>query len=514
MKINWLTILLTILLGHFVQDVKADPAIKDIESAIVQVECGSKVGTGFLYRDREHVVTTLHLIENVNEIKLLLFNDIRKGTVVRVLKRYDLVLVKLDRPADESCKVISEINKTPVSNSTLYTLGFNGGGNVNNLIDRSLRLGFTSDKRLSGLLPESIRKTFSRCKSPDPNIEIVYFEGTLLPGFSGAPIIDNNGRLVAVADGGLDRGASSISWGIGVDRISDLLASTEPVTHQVCGSEAGVTFSADRVLTKENTEVLEINGFTLVKTKTRSVEEMMATVDDPVSLRELANQTVGAIGKLGYMILEYDIYEDLESGAVICVPEGAVLQNKGGYMYADFPNYKMGFLVEITRVPNPEMIIWNRFNDAANTFQGRIVERDQNRHFSQFPYDSRTYLYEPDPSMSYLEPQLRNHELIVNRVGYFGYLTHVDGYGNAIDPEGVSYSFQTLFGKGDVFLGAAALNDDSRVEYAQEVENCIVSGACETIASSDCSYTCYKVRTWLSLVLGTYMNGFSNSLVN
>ena len=506
--------LLILILVLWLPSTANTPAVEAIERAVVQVESSAKVGSGFLYRDRSYVVTNIHLIENANDIRLLLYNDVRRGRVVKVLKRYDLVLIELDRPADSECTVISSINTQPAANSTLYTLGHNGGGNINTLIDRSLRLGFTSDKRLSGLLPESIRRTFSQCKSPDPEIEIVYFEGTLLPGFSGAPIIDERGNLVAIVDGGLDRDASSISRGIAVNRLSDLMSSNGSTIMRPCGSNTGVTFSADRILTKENSDVVQTNGFTPVKTKTRTVEEMMATVDDPVSLRELANQTVGAIGEPGYMILKYDIYEDLESGAVICVPEGAQLEKRGDHLIAEFPNYHMAFMVELQRVSNPNALLWNRFNEAANKFQQRIVERDQNRYFGKHPFDDRYYMYQPDSSMSYIEPQIRNDEIVVNRISYMGYLANTDYYGNPLDQEPFSYSFQTLFGKGDIFLGAVALNDDSRAEYAEEVTGCILSGACETIAPSDCSSTCYKVRTWLSLVLGTYMNGFSNTYYN
>ncbi len=165
----------------------------------------------------------------------------------------------------------------PGVNSNLYVLGYNGEGNLSNIIDRSLRLGYNSNGKLKGLLSTTLRTELNTCKSPDPEIDILYFDGSLLPGFSGAPIVDNSGVLVGIADGGLENGAQSISWGIAASNLSNLSTSEDIFTNGLCSVQAEkVKFSSEN-LQDADVDYIAFDSFKFIKIKTRTIEEMQVS---------------------------------------------------------------------------------------------------------------------------------------------------------------------------------------------------------------------------------------------
>jgi hypothetical protein len=44
-------------------------------------------------------------------------------------------------------------------------------------------------------------------------------QGTLVPGYSGAPVVDNSNKVIGIANGGLDNGLSQVTWAIPFDAI-------------------------------------------------------------------------------------------------------------------------------------------------------------------------------------------------------------------------------------------------------------------------------------------------------
>jgi len=66
----------------------------------------------------------------------------------------------------------------------------------------------------------------ARIGFPALDLHILYLEGSLLPGYSGSPVFDPNGRLVGVGDGVLEKGASYMSWIIPAKYLAELESST------------------------------------------------------------------------------------------------------------------------------------------------------------------------------------------------------------------------------------------------------------------------------------------------
>src|SRR5690606_30003903 len=152
-------------------------------------------------------------------------------------------------------------------------------------------------------------------------------DSPLLPGFSGAPIVDDYGDLVGIADGGLEEGASSISWGIKAEHLNSLLRSNESFPFNLsCGGVASkVSFSSENLLEEMHVDFIGYKEFKFIKTKVRSIQEMMNTIDDPVGLQQLVNG-YSMYYNTNYLEFKYDIYEDLYSGMTFCVPQGSELE--------------------------------------------------------------------------------------------------------------------------------------------------------------------------------------------
>ena len=113
----------------------------------------------------------------------------------------------------------------------------------------SLHLRF-SGKKLRDIVPPSVAIELSSAGSPSLDLDITSIEGHLLPGDSGAPIFNKQGRVVAIADGGLANGRVGISWAIPVKYLNDLAASPEIAQGREVG-QIKALFSAETEARKE-----------------------------------------------------------------------------------------------------------------------------------------------------------------------------------------------------------------------------------------------------------------------
>lgn len=497
---NLIGLIIVLFVNLNLQSQPSVATIEELKSAVVRVKSGKNIGTGFLWKQNNWIVTTLHVIENQNDIKIKLENKVSNARVIKVLKEYDLVLLELESPSSQ-LKVLSNLNINPNLNTQLYTMGYNGNGNLNTIIDRTLRLGYNSNGKLEGLLSTKLRDALNICKSPNPSIEILYLEGTLLPGFSGSPIIDELGRLVGVSDGGLEEGSSSISWGIKAEKLTTLLNSNERFSNSNnCGIASQVSFSSESLLEESNIDFIVFKTFKFIKTKLRTVQEMMSTIDDPAGLNQLISG-YSTNNNFDYYNTKYDIYEDLYTGITFCVPTGTKLHVNNNLIVGDFinTNYKIVIYPDHIKYldPNPS----SRYSKSASTFQKMIVE-----------IDGGNLYYEKDYYWSYSNgPFLRYDGVKINREAYRGYIVETTAYGitNYLPK---TYSFQTHIGRGNYYLGAATLDLNNTIETDQKLNACLNYGECNfQNNASPCVKVCNDYKLYSQLVIGTHMGGFSNN---
>jgi hypothetical protein len=67
---------------------------------------------------------------------------------------------------------------------------------------------------LVNLIPDHLIAPLYKRKSPDVDIQVLSLEGHLLPGHSGAPVFNQNNKLIGVGNGGLESGAVEVSWAV------------------------------------------------------------------------------------------------------------------------------------------------------------------------------------------------------------------------------------------------------------------------------------------------------------
>ena len=94
-------------------------------------------------------------------------------------------------------------------------------------------------------VPAEAQKGLTLRRSPAPRINVLSVQGPILPGHSGAPILDARDRVVAVANGGLKGGTVDIAWAIPFSNIRWERASEEPRLSDLGRMNPEILFSLD-----------------------------------------------------------------------------------------------------------------------------------------------------------------------------------------------------------------------------------------------------------------------------
>ncbi len=198
-------------------------AEKDRESArsVVQIRCisdqGESKATGFVWPERGSVVTALHAVAACPEI--LVFSEPKReqtrARVTSVLLEADLALLQLEQ--DLGIEPIAHLTDEPNTRGDYYIWGYplveeEMSGKPLDFAD-GWKGGVTSLG--SAFESEELHELFDAQNYPTEETKILRVASTIQPGHSGAPIISTvDGRVVAIADGGLEDGWRGVNWSI------------------------------------------------------------------------------------------------------------------------------------------------------------------------------------------------------------------------------------------------------------------------------------------------------------
>lgn len=219
---------LVVLLPLIVQCLLADPGAAQLADTvpvfeIIAYNCATHPAdrrqTGFVVQGIQGLVTALHGVVGCKVINA-------RGPVA--LQHLDLVAVDiprdiavLDSHALEAAIGSGEIRPqqrgpTPGERADVVVAGFPIA--LSRAYFRNLKVE-NPRKHLQDLVPEGdpLYGILGRRGSPDPGAVVVSLDGFLQPGHSGAPVMDVNGRVFAVGNGGI-RG-EGVGWAIPVDSI-------------------------------------------------------------------------------------------------------------------------------------------------------------------------------------------------------------------------------------------------------------------------------------------------------
>ena len=395
--------------------------------AVAQVRarnCGEefteRAGSGFLFGHGDQLITALHVVAGCNLVDAYFERAggrTTRGRIERVLESADLALLRLDKSIGEP---LVATNVQPRPNDELEVIAhFLGAPTLDN---KTLKVTFGLT-RLRNMLPEQIRISLTRDTAIDINLDIVRLDGHLLPGASGAPLINAEGEVVAIGAGGLRHGAASISWAVPSGHLDDLLNSFEQLpTGPAASSELFAESYTDSM-----PEPLRCGSLEFVATGTRTFAEISAWTDDPLGLHQMLDSAA-----LPFPVLQgfsYRIYSPLERGAAIAIPVWMEVESREHFCVASSPRRDVTIEFGGAQVGGPRMA-----HNAALQFELQFHQR--------WPRS-----WAPDMNFSYLLPQQRIDGLTVYRKASFT--------NDRLGPP--AWAFETLMLKGDTFAAVIGI---------------------------------------------------------
>jgi hypothetical protein len=170
--------------------------------------------TGFRVQGLKGIITALHGVADCRRVTAS-----KKG----LLLDQPLSVKQIDKDRDVALLSSEQVDGAPggglsvaedVVWETLRDVKVYGHPYGISNLDTTLILRNPPLKTLKDLLPAAPLSTLKERRSPNHLIKVLSLQGNLLPGHSGAPILDSRGRVVGVANGGLKEGEVGISWAI------------------------------------------------------------------------------------------------------------------------------------------------------------------------------------------------------------------------------------------------------------------------------------------------------------
>jgi hypothetical protein len=439
------------------------------KKSIVRVDanqCGGidRSASGFLWKQTTWVVTTLHVVNGCGKMSVYseATGSTKKATILRVLPRQDLVLLQIDTIAGSA--LLNVAQASPSATDELQVLGYPLA--IPRMDNTTVRLRY-GGRTLRDIVPQAVAEELKNLGSPDPNIAITDIEGHLLPGHSGAPILNGSGEVVAIADGGLENGAVGVSWGLPAATLAMLAISTETLPANASASNAHL-FSAET--TAQNGPDITCGGNTFKKIRTLVFGDIRHATDDPLGLEQLLT----AVGPAAYSF-QFDVYQQISNGATFVVPKDAVLIDSSGMCVSTSGNV----VIRVALTVNPQ--------DPAG-------------QASSVQYESRMLNspgWQPDPGWTYLFPSRRFDGFVARRKSFI-HAVLTPYYGLVQDQE----LFETLVARKGVFLGVSALNPNSTPNVVQTQQACKFNPQ----VSPYCGQALADLQEWDKAVIAVHLS--------
>ena len=424
----------------------------------------TRTGSGFVWGTGDQFVTALHVIAGCDRVAIY-FQGLGEVAAqpVRRLTRADLVLLKLTKkPAGAP---LVHTTTVPAVNAHLQVIGFYLG--VPTLDNRNLVVTMGSS-RLMDMLPDGARRSLERAGSPDVATQIIRVDGNLLPGHSGAPVIDEAGRVVGIGSGGLENGTAGVGWAVRAQYLDELMAAPAYQTTAADGAVSRIFFSNEEGYT---TTGVRCGDLQFVRQRTSTVDRLSQSSDNPAGFITIANTS--GLSADAISALQLDSYVEPGSGGSFAVPAGATLRPGGSMCEVPLGGGKYSMWITSARVTSP--------------MHAQQVSLGWESIWAQ----KVPYYWQPDFNYSYWGPYSRSTDgLVVNRRTYAGF------YGGVVR----GMAFETLILRGDVMLGIIVA---SREYTPAAYQQCLMVSA-----TPGCSQVLRDYLQWASAVFGTFLSTF------
>ncbi|WP_429593051.1 S1 family peptidase [Sphingomonas zeicaulis] len=413
-----------------------------------------RTGTAFLWQDAQTVVTARHVVAGCSAIQVSFPSAglVRSASPTRQLREHDLVLLRLDSPV--GLEPLQASFGLPMVGSHLAVLGFALGAPT--LDSKSLEVTLANSppgSRLIDMLSATMQDTLRASGELNLESNVLRLDGNLLPGHSGAPLIDAAGRVRAIGSGGLQNGAGGIVWALRADYLGDLASGAVITTVEAVESVSGLSFAYQEV--QSTVRRATCGAATFAFSRTLPLTALYETADDKLGLQQLAVVANNADFVTG--TAAYDIWLDEENGASIAVPTGSLLVATGGEQCVVNVSPEVQMRITATDLPSTnEFIRWQQVEAAATAFTQSVA--------SQFAIPLM-----PDPGFTYAMPLNRPSDGFVVR--RWAYSRMSPGYRmNEVNSE---YLFITNMARQNRFYGIASLRRNFLIDILT-AQNCQV----------------------------------------
>ncbi len=396
---------------------------------------GQVTASGFLFGGKDAVVTCLHVVADAEKIEVVFEGEVRRAQVHRVLQRADLVSLKLDRPVDR--EPLGARGGKLAAGQRLVALGYPLSSPVMRSVDCRVRA--VGGSKLSDVVGEpKLRDQIAALGYPALSVPILDLEASLVPGLSGCPILDEDGRLVGIGNGGLEQGFSELVWAVAVSQLDALPGSDDDVPRSAAQRTKVRSLFGAELRAADTRKTIELADGNFTKMRTRRVQELLAYTDDQLGLAQIQQQ----FQHLSPHRWEFDVYRDIRTGAMFCVPADAVLDSHGDDIAVEMPDSLEFYL---------------RYVSGNSTWDLQAAS-------SQFETDfAGDHYWVPNPQWSYLAPLNYPSGLSVRRKSFVGMQPSPNPW---MQPIYDRYLFETFALRDNKLLSVMTINSDlARLNY-------------------------------------------------
>lgn len=186
----------------------------------------TRSATGFLVDHHVYgsaILTALHAVIGQGDI-FYQFHNAGKSqystNIVSVNADADLALLAAPPVGDGVTALDLAVDDPLVGDETVYVLGHASQTPIP--LDTKGRARWQG-KRLGDLLKPEYAQYVDSLAFPSLEMSIITVQGAIRPGDSGAPVFDESGRVVAVANGGIPDSDGHISWAVRISNVQDLV---------------------------------------------------------------------------------------------------------------------------------------------------------------------------------------------------------------------------------------------------------------------------------------------------
>ncbi|WP_420547588.1 S1 family peptidase [Curvivirga sp.] len=400
----------------------SNQTILDTARAVVRVTskgCSGSVdrrtSSGFVWQKSNTVITTLHSVANCSDINIsyVHYGISRSAKVNKILSHADLALLEVNN-APNSDFIASKQSHS--AGMKLATIGF--PLNTVNWQESQGAVGLNVSK-LSEILNDEARAKIASLGIPDLGIDAFRLTAIVKAGSSGGPIINQNGDLIGIVDGGLDGGSAMLNWGIPVSYVDHLLNSNEDSSSINIDDKVDIAFSYSSGATLESitevNEILECGGRRYFKIGTRTLKDIVKSVhsspqlDDPNSFLTMVNNWSTFIDPIRLENIHYDMWVDEQTGATLSIPNEMEVHNEGAICVAEDSTSDVRLYFKSVVAPNvAPHLIQNYVQQASIQFENLAMQSIGN-----------IVGCAPDPVWSSFAPHQRFDGMIVRRQNYY-----------------------------------------------------------------------------------------------